>query len=97
MVNIVDGFKSVAKSMPYIREIAVGLVLTILIVGVFVYQATSGSISVGTATNTALTAVETGMGTWNTALIAVVTTVIGLIVLVVIMKVLGGKKKGSNE
>ena len=97
MVDIVSGFKQVAKSMPYIRTIAVSLILTILIVGVFVYQSTSGSISVGSTTNTALVAVETGLSSWNTSIIAVVGTVIGLIVLVVIMKVLGSKKEGSNE
>ena len=95
MVDIVQGFKAVAKSVPYIKEIVVGLILTLLIGGVFVYQATSGSIAVGSTTNTALTAVETGLSGWNTSLIAVVGTVIGLIVLVVIMKVLSGKKGDS--
>jgi len=96
MVSVSGGFKEVAKSVPYIKEIAVSLIMTLLIVGVFVYQATSSSIDVGSTTNTAMVAVETGLSGWSTSLIAVIGTIIGLIVLVVIMKLLGGNKKGSN-
>lgn len=96
-MKISEGFKEIAKSMPYIREIAVGLVITVLIVGVFVYQSTSGSINVGSTSNTSLLAIETGMSTWNTNIVSVVGTVVGLIILYVIMKLMGNKdKKGSN-
>jgi len=93
-VNISGGFKEVAKSMPFLKTIAIEGVLGLLIVGVIV--ASTVDINVSAGVGTAMTAIETGMAGWMTKVIVVVGIIVGLITLTVIMKLFQNKKKGDS-
>ena len=95
-MDIKKSFKALSESIPYLKDILIGLVIMGLMVGVFVEQATSGAIAVPAAVNAALTSIGTAFGEWTSAVIGAGAVIIGLIILVVIMALFDKKKKAEK-
>lgn len=104
-MGILDGIKKGGETLEELAltfgRLFMVLIVFAMIIGVFVYQATSGNITVGNTTNTTLTALETS---YDTNVVTPVetntTTIVGFIAIGVLLLLFGAwiyRRKGSSK
>ena len=101
-INFIESLKTIAQAIPYLREIAISIVLSAVIVGAIISAVLSGSITVPTAISDWLNTTASTVVTWLTSITGVVTVALGLLTVVVIMVLFryfsgAGKKKGGDR
>jgi hypothetical protein len=106
MGGIVDGADALKKVTMAVGGILLFLVILIMVIGAFSYQAARGNIPITNASNQTIQGVDTDISTAKTTITSNITTILGFVALGVILslvaalgiwKSVSGKGRGRTE
>jgi hypothetical protein len=95
--DLVRGGKGLKDLIPVVTGVFLGLMIMLIVAGVFTENVSDGTISVPAGTNTSIAAVNTAAGTASATATSAVTTILGFVVLAVILVIFGAYVWGKSN
>jgi len=101
-MDLKGAFKQAIQSVGLLLAFMILIVISVIIGGVLINAVTGGNITLSTNFNTVLNSLDSTTSAWFTTVVAVGTTLVGLVIVVVIVRLfrkylkMGGGGKGGD-